>query len=71
MSNIILYSTEKCPKCKVLKTKLDRKNIKYDVVSDIKDMMKLNILQVPVLSIDGKLLDFVAANDWINNMEGD
>ena len=46
MSNIILYSTEKCPKCKVLKTKLDRKNIKYDVVTDIKDMIKLNILQI-------------------------
>ena len=69
MEKIILYSTETCPKCKVLKTKLDNKNIQYEVNMDVKEMRALKIFSVPVLSIDGKLYNFSEANDWINNKE--
>lgn len=63
---IILYSTG-CPKCKVLKKKLDSKNIKYTENNDTTEMTKLGITQVPVLSINGELFPFVKANEWVNN----
>lgn len=63
---IILYSTG-CPKCNVLKDKLNRKNIIFDEVSDKNEMIKKEIVKVPVLEVNGELMDFVKANDWVNN----
>lgn len=65
---IILYSTN-CPKCKILEKKLTEKNIKFTKNNNVIEMTELGIDQVPVLSIDGKLLDFVEANKWINERE--
>lgn len=62
---IILYSTG-CPKCNVLKKKLDDKNISYSENTNIETMTSLGIEQVPVLSVDGDLMDFSQANIWIN-----
>lgn len=62
---VILYSTN-CPKCKVLASKLDSKNIKYTTISDIDTILAKNIQTVPVLEIDGQLLEFKKAVDWVN-----
>lgn len=67
---IILYSTG-CPKCTVLKKKLDFKGISYIEKNDIGLMQALGITQVPVLSVDGELLPFAKANTWINNQQGE
>ncbi len=55
--NTILYSTG-CPKCKILKQKLDSKGISYTVNDSVKEMLSLGIAQAPVLSVDGKLYSF-------------
>ena len=65
---IILYSTG-CPKCEVLKKKLKAKNIEYVENNNVEDMETLGIDQVPVLSVDGNLMSFAEANNWINNTE--
>lgn len=65
---IILYSTG-CPKCDVLKKKLKAKNIEYVENNNVEDMESLGIDQVPVLSVDGNLMSFAEANNWINNTE--
>ena len=65
---IILYSTG-CPKCEVLKKKLKAKNIEYIENNNVEDMESLGIDQVPVLSVDGNLMSFAEANNWINNTE--
>ena len=65
---IILYSTN-CPKCKILEKKCTEKNIKFTKNNNVIEMTELGIDQVPVLSIDGKLLNFVEANKWINERE--
>lgn len=70
MDNIILYSTH-CPKCNVLTNKLNSKKIQYKEVTDIDEMQKLGLMSVPYLSVDGKLLDFAAANKWINEVNTD
>lgn len=62
---ITLYSTG-CPKCKVLKKKLEEKGIKYTENNSVDEMLSLGISQVPVLSVNNKLLDFSTANDWVN-----
>lgn len=62
---ITLYSTG-CPKCKVLKKKLDEKGIKYTVNLSVEEMTALGITQVPVLCVNGKLLQFKQAVDWVN-----
>ena len=68
MDNLILYTTG-CPKCEVLKKKLKAKNIEYVENNNVEDMESLGINQVPVLSVDGNLMGFAEANNWINNTE--
>ena len=62
---ITLYSTG-CPRCNVLKQKLDSKNIEYTVVNDVDIMTEKGISAVPVLEVDGQLLQFKEAVDWVN-----
>ncbi len=64
-SEIILYSTG-CPRCNVIRKKLDAKNISYVVNNSVEDMESLGIANVPVLQVNGELLDFLHANQWIN-----
>lgn len=65
MISIILYSTG-CPKCSILKKKLEEKKIPYDTITDIEEMITLGINEVPVLSVNGDLLPFAKAIKWVN-----
>lgn len=62
---VTLYSTG-CPRCNVLKQKLDNKNIEYDVINDIDIMTEKGFETVPVLDVDGQIMQFKEATDWIN-----
>ena len=62
---IILYSTH-CPRCTVLEAKLKQKNIEYQEINNIDEMLKLGIQAVPQLKVDGKLMDFSEAIKWVN-----
>lgn len=64
---VILYTTG-CPKCKVLKSKLAEKNVEYQENTSIEDMQKLGISLVPVLSVDGELMDFTKAVKYVNSL---
>ena len=65
-----IYTTEVCPRCKVLKTKLDSKGIEYEEITDVSEIEKLGILSVPYMQVDyEELMDFATANSWINNQE--
>lgn len=66
--NIILYSTG-CPKCKVLKKKLEDKSIDYTENNDIEKMTELGIMQVPILSVNNELMSFTQAVEWINRKD--
>ena len=65
---IELYTTH-CPKCKVLETKLNQKKISYTIIDDEEEIMATGILSVPYLNVDGKMMDFTAANKWVNEQE--
>ena len=63
---ITLYTID-CPNCKVLEKKLSNKNITYAVCKDTEKMLQLNITNLPVLDVDGNLLNFSDAIKWVNN----
>lgn len=60
-----LYSTN-CPRCNVLKSKLDEKNIPYDICSDTNKMSELGIEYLPMLDTGEKLLSFKEALNFLN-----
>lgn len=63
--SITLYSTH-CPKCNVLKKKLDEKNIDYKEINDTEYMISKGFMSVPMLEINGDILDFGKAVKWVN-----
>lgn len=66
---VILYTKENCPKCRVLKTKLDRKNIQYTEITDIELMLSLGLQSAPALKVDEVLMEYSEANKWVNEQE--
>lgn len=65
---ITLY-TSNCPKCKILKAKLDNKKINYNICDDTKVMTEKGITSLPALEIDGEMKTFRFAVDWVNEQE--
>ena len=65
-----VYSSSTCPKCKVLKMKLDKAGIEYTVNENIEDAKAVGIKTLPYLQLsDGTLLDFGAAIAFVKEME--
>lgn len=62
---IILYSTN-CPKCKILEQKLKSKNIRYSEFTDVDKMIEMGFSVMPMLEVDGVIMDFTTANKWVN-----
>lgn len=67
---ITLYTTH-CPKCKVIEKKLAQKNIQYIEVTDVAEMQRLGFQSVPILEVDGKIMNMADANRWIMNYTGE
>ncbi len=63
---VIFYSTH-CPKCIILEKKLKQKNVEYREVNDVDVMQEKGFLQMPMLEVNGVLMDFVETNKWLNN----
>jgi glutaredoxin len=66
MENVILYE-HGCPKCKILKMKLDQKGIQYEDVTDVEVMKSKGFKEAPKLEVDGVVMGFKEAVDWIAN----
>ena len=62
---VTLYTTH-CPKCNVLTAKLNEKGIPYEEVDDVNTMISKKIMTAPYLEVDGNLMDFVNAVNWVN-----
>ena len=69
---VTLYSTG-CPKCKVLKKKLEAANISYTEVTDTDKVYQIckstGLDSVPIIAIeDGHILDFNRAIAWVKQV---
>ena len=62
--HIVLYE-HGCPRCKVLKSKLDQKGIKYEDISDVEVMKSKGFQEAPKLDVNGVVMDFKEAVKWI------
>lgn len=68
---ITLYSSPTCPKCKVLKMKLDMAGIEYAESHDLTYLEENGIRTLPYLRLeDNTLLDFGEAVKFVKNQEG-
>ena len=67
--NVTLYSTG-CPKCTILKKKLDDANIKYNIVTDVDVMQEKGFMTLPMLEVDDEVIDFGKAVKWVNGERG-
>ncbi|MEG0898311.1 MAG: thioredoxin family protein [Oscillospiraceae bacterium] len=62
-----LYTTH-CPKCHVLSQKLNEASVEFEEISDINQLMEMGLMQAPMLEVDGKLMSFVEAVQWIRGV---
>ena len=65
----INFYTIHCPKCDVLEKKLNNKNIKYTLITDVGVMQQKGFDTMPMLEIDGRSMAFGDAVKWINSIE--
>ena len=65
---ITLYSTH-CPKCNVLKAKLDQAGVNYFEENDVKKMTDKGFLSAPMLEVDGNVMNFKEAVEWVNTID--
>lgn len=65
MEKIILYTTH-CPRCNVLKKKLDNIGVEYEECEDVDIMKERGFMQAPMLDVKGEVMDFAKAVKWIN-----
>lgn len=66
--NVTLYTTH-CPRCTVLEKKLKEKNIEYDIVEDEETIIQKGFMTVPILEVDGEVMNFSESVKWVNNKE--
>lgn len=64
MGEVILYE-HGCPRCRVLKMKLDQTGIQYQTINDVKVMQEKGFKEAPKLEVNGVVMDFKKAVDWI------
>lgn len=64
MGKIILWSTH-CPRCKVLELKLKQKDIEFTENTSVEEMTAKGFKEAPKLEVDGVIMDFKQAVDWI------
>lgn len=62
---IKLYSND-CPKCKVLKTQLDKYGVEYEVDKNFEKLISEGFTSLPVMELeDGKMLKFNEAITYV------
>lgn len=64
--NVVLYSTG-CPKCKILEKKMGEKGIVYETVDDVELMEEKGFMTLPMLEVDGAVMDFGEGFKWVSN----
>lgn len=66
---MIVFYTSHCPKCKVLKQLMDKKQIEYIEVDDANNYMPIaednNIMSMPFAKIDGKIYNTKELQNYI------
>lgn len=65
MNEKIIFHSSHCPRCLILEKKLKEKGIQYEENNDVQVMIKKGLEMAPALEIEGKLLNYKEAVNWI------
>jgi len=65
---IILYTTEHCPVCRMIKDLLTTKNIEFETVDDMEIMLEKGIKSAPMLEVNGEIMNAKNAMNWIKSL---
>ena len=64
---VVLYTTKMCPKCGIVKAKLETNKIEYTVIDDEAILEQKGYDRVPVLEVDDVVMNnLLDINAWIN-----
>lgn len=64
---IVIFTVDNCPKCKILKEKMNKAEILYEENNDISEVLSLGFLSAPILKVEEDYLSFKEAVGWITN----
>ena len=67
--SVVLYSSG-CPMCKVLETKLNQKNIKFEISDNLDYLVEQGVQTLPQLGINNSLIDFKNSCNLVNQYDG-
>lgn len=66
--HLTLYTKDDCPRCDMLKAKLNAKNISFVEIKDESVIEALGIDFLPVLQVGEEFMQLSKANDFINSL---
>lgn len=67
MEKLILYSNN-CPKCKILKEKLDESSIDYEISNDFSNLIDNGFKTLPILKTNKGFLKFLPSINYIKEI---
>ena len=63
---IILYTSDTCERCKIVKKMLDMHSVQYDEITDRDIILSMDFESVPVIQIGDKIIDnYVSVLSWL------
>ena len=64
-TKIVLYSTNTCSRCKIVKQILNIHNVKYTEITDVDIMKEKGFNEAPIMEINDKTLDYGDIVEWL------
>lgn len=65
----VTFYTNGCPRCNILKQKLNEKEINFIECDDINLLMDKGFMTVPMLEVGNSIMDFGAALNWLKDVQ--
>lgn len=70
---IKLYTAPTCQRCKILKERLEKNHIEYDLIDSEETVLafakSINEDSVPILIVENEIMNFARAWGWISRIE--
>lgn len=66
MSKIILYTSDTCYRCKIVKELFAIHSVEYEEITDKDLILSMGVESVPVIEVDGQIIDnWVSVLNWL------
>lgn len=67
MSQITIFTSPTCGRCKVLKKKMEILQIPFEETSKVEEIENLGFLSLPIMKVEDKYFDFSQSMQFIEN----